>query len=195
MLVGSTCRGSMATLDMDCVHKYVNHIADASPPKAEYVRHFEANTPRALDGRYVLTGGSPPSHAFAEMEAAHSTMIEGSLPFLDRKVQQTVEAMVESLVFADKHITLIVTRIVTREAQVTVLLVTLLSPQLLLQCRSMAGRRSRLLLRCLNTLCVARPIAVLGPNIRWSRATTSLARNLLLACHRAWWAARRFNLG
>ena len=63
MLVGSTCRGSMPTLDMDCVHKYVNHIADVSPPKAEYVRHFEANTPRALDGRYVLTGGSPPSHA------------------------------------------------------------------------------------------------------------------------------------
>jgi hypothetical protein len=42
-------------------------------------------------------------HTFAEMEAAHSTMIEGSLPFLDREVQQTVETMVESLVFADKH--------------------------------------------------------------------------------------------
>jgi len=86
MLVGSTCRGSMATLDMDCVHKYVHHIADVSPPKPEYMQHF-------------LRRG----HTFAEMEAAHSTMIEGSLPFLDREVQQTVETMVESLVFADKH--------------------------------------------------------------------------------------------
>ena len=96
-------RGSKATRDMDCVHKYVQHIADASSPKAEYVRHFEAVTPRALDGRYLLTSGSPPSHAFAEIEAANSTMIEGSLPFLDREVQQTVETMVESLVFADQH--------------------------------------------------------------------------------------------
>ena len=69
LLVGSTCRGSMATLDMDCVHKYIHHITDVTPPKAEYVRHFEAHTPRALDGRYVLTGGPSPSHAFAEMEA------------------------------------------------------------------------------------------------------------------------------
>ena len=88
-------RGSKATRDMDCVHKYVQHIADVSSPKAEYVRHFEAVAPRALDGRYLLTSGSPPSHAFAE--------VEGSLPFLDREVQQTVETMVESLVFADKH--------------------------------------------------------------------------------------------
>ena len=88
-------RGSKATRDMDCVHKYVQHIADVSSPKAEYVRHFEAVTPRAPDGRYLLTSGSPPSHAFAE--------VEGSLPFLDREVQQTVETMVESLVFADKH--------------------------------------------------------------------------------------------
>ena len=27
MLVGSTCRGSMATLDMDCVHKYVKAVS------------------------------------------------------------------------------------------------------------------------------------------------------------------------
>ena len=93
MLVGSTCRGSMATLDMDCVHKYIHHITDVSPPKAEYVRHFEAHTPRALDGRYVLTGGPPPSHAFVEKKAAHSTVFEGSLPFLDLEVQQTVETM------------------------------------------------------------------------------------------------------
>ena len=38
-------RGSKATRDMDCVHKYVQHIADVSSPKAEYVRHFEAVTP------------------------------------------------------------------------------------------------------------------------------------------------------
>eukprot|EP01043_Picozoa_sp_COSAG02_P010426 COSAG02_NODE_366_length_23740_cov_20.235904_5_plen_112_part_00 len=65
------------------------------------MRHFEAITPRALDGRYVLTSGSPPSHAFAE--------IEGSLPFLDREVQQAVESMVESLVFADRHMERFVT--------------------------------------------------------------------------------------
>ena len=63
-------RGSKATRDMDCVHKYVQHIADVSSPKAEYVRHFEAVTPRALDGRYLLTSGSPPSHAFAEVEGS-----------------------------------------------------------------------------------------------------------------------------
>ena len=48
LLVGSTCRGSMATLDMDCVHKYIHHIADVSPPKAEYVRYFEAAPSRRV---------------------------------------------------------------------------------------------------------------------------------------------------
>ena len=85
----------MATLLTDAVRKYVRHISEVSSPKAEYVRHFEAVTPRALDGRYVFTTGSPPSHAFAE--------IEGSLRFLDREVEQTVENMVACLEFADKH--------------------------------------------------------------------------------------------
>ena len=72
----------MATLVTDDVRKYVRHITDVSSPKAEYVRHFEAITPRSLDGRYVFTSGSPPSHAFAEIEAQHSTKIEGSRNFL-----------------------------------------------------------------------------------------------------------------
>ena len=66
----------MATLVTDDVRKYVRHITDVSSPKAEYVRHFEAITPRSLDGRYVFTSGSPPSHAFAEIEAQHSTQID-----------------------------------------------------------------------------------------------------------------------
>ena len=78
----------MATLVTDDVRKYVCHITDVSSPKAEYVRHFEAITPRSLDGRYVFTSGSPPSHAFAEIEAQHSTKIEGSLPFLHHEVEQ-----------------------------------------------------------------------------------------------------------
>jgi hypothetical protein len=93
----------MATLVTDDVRKYVCHITDVSSPKAEYVRHFEAITPRSLDGRYVFTSGSPPSHAFAEIEAQHSTKIEGSLPFLHHEVEQTVKNMVASLEFADKH--------------------------------------------------------------------------------------------
>ena len=67
----------MATPLTDDVRKYVRHISEVSSPKAEYVRHFE-------DGRYVFTTGSPPSHAFAE--------IEGSQRFLDREVEQTVES-------------------------------------------------------------------------------------------------------
>ena len=63
MLVGSTCRGSMATLDMDCVHKYVHHIADVSPPKPEYMQHF-------------LRRG----HAFAEMEAEVARKAANSQP-------------------------------------------------------------------------------------------------------------------
>eukprot|EP01043_Picozoa_sp_COSAG02_P116378 COSAG02_NODE_52798_length_305_cov_1.699029_1_plen_53_part_01 len=42
---------------------------------------------------YSTYSGSPPSHAFAEIEAQHSTKIEGSLPFLHHEVEQTVKNM------------------------------------------------------------------------------------------------------
>ncbi len=49
----------MAGLAANYVQQYVRHIVDGTPPKAEYVRHFEARTPRALGGQYVLSGGLP----------------------------------------------------------------------------------------------------------------------------------------
>ena len=66
----AVARSSKATRDMDCVHKYVQHIADVSSPKAEYVRHFEAVTPRALDGRYVLALTSRGSHRHAALNSS-----------------------------------------------------------------------------------------------------------------------------
>ena len=59
------------------VHKYVRHVADRTPPKAEYVRHFEARSPRALGGQYVVSG-----HERQKVIEAHlSTEIEESMPY------------------------------------------------------------------------------------------------------------------
>ena len=88
----------MQVVATDYVQNYVRHISDGSPPKAEYMRHFEATSPRALRGCDVLTTG--PGARFAEIEARRSTKIEGSLPFVDLEVKHTVDNMVESLVFA-----------------------------------------------------------------------------------------------
>ena len=50
--VGGGCvRHTMAGLAANYVQQYVRHIVDGTPPKAEYVRHFEARTPRALGGQ------------------------------------------------------------------------------------------------------------------------------------------------
>ena len=101
--VGGGCvRHTMAGLVVNCVQQYLHHIVDGSPPKAEYVRHFEARSPRALGGQYVLSGGLPHSPEFAKIEARMSTEIEDSMPFLDHAVQLTVDNMVTSLVCADK---------------------------------------------------------------------------------------------
>ena len=58
----------MAGLAANYVQQYVRHIVDGTPPKAEYVRHFEARTPRALGGQYVLSGGLPHSPGFAKID-------------------------------------------------------------------------------------------------------------------------------
>ena len=95
-------RHTMAGLAANYVQQYVRHIVDGTPPKAEYVRHFEARTPRALGGQYVLSGGLPHSPGFAKIEAHLCTKIEDSMAFLDNEVQLTVDNMLTSLVFADK---------------------------------------------------------------------------------------------
>ena len=87
---------------VDYVQNYVRHISDVSSPKPEYVRHFEASSPRALGGCYVLPGASSSSPTFAKIEAWHSTKIDGGLKFVDHEVQQTIENMVESLVLANE---------------------------------------------------------------------------------------------
>ena len=66
----------MQVVATDYVQNYVRHISDGSPPKAEYMRHFEATSPRALGGCDVLTTG--PGARFAEIEARRSTKIEGN---------------------------------------------------------------------------------------------------------------------
>ena len=101
--VGGGCvRHTMAGLAANYVQQYVRHIVDGTPPKAEYVRHFEARTPRALGGQYVLSGGLPHSPGFAKIEAHLCTKIEDSMAFLDNEVQLTVDNMLTSLVCADK---------------------------------------------------------------------------------------------
>ena len=43
--VGGGCvRHTMAGLGVNYVQQYLHHIVDGSPPKAEYVRHFEARS-------------------------------------------------------------------------------------------------------------------------------------------------------
>ena len=64
----------MQVVATDYVQNYVRHISDGSPPKAEYMRHFEATSPRALGGCDVLTTG--PGARFAEIEARRSTKID-----------------------------------------------------------------------------------------------------------------------
>ena len=94
----------MAGLVVNYVQQYVRHIVEGSRPKAEYVRHSEARSPRALGhlgGQYVLSGGLN-SPGFAKIEAHLCTKIEDSMVFLDHEVHLTVDNMVTSLVCADK---------------------------------------------------------------------------------------------
>ena len=81
----------MAGLVVNHVQHYVRLITDGSLPKAEYVRHFEARTPRLLGGQYVLGGGLPHSPGFAKIEARMSNEIEDSMLFTGQEVQLTVE--------------------------------------------------------------------------------------------------------
>jgi len=82
----------MAGLVVNYVQQYVRHIVEGSRPKAEYVRHFEARSPRALGGQYVLSGGLH-SPGFAKIEAHLCTTIEDSMAFLEHEVQLTVDKM------------------------------------------------------------------------------------------------------
>ena len=100
----------MAGLLVNYVQQYVRHIADGSMPKAEYVEHFEARSPRALGGQHILSGGQPHSPAFAKIEAHLSTEIENSMPYMGLEVQQVVEDMVEGVVCADKHMDMVSNR-------------------------------------------------------------------------------------
>ena len=70
----------MAGLLSGFVSKYVRQISDGIPPQPEYVRHFEARSPRVL-------GGQAPVQAFAHIMAKHSTEIE---PFVDLEVQYAI---------------------------------------------------------------------------------------------------------
>ena len=68
--VGGGCvRHTMAGLVVNCVQQYLHHIVDGSPPKAEYVRHFEARSPRALGGQYVPNMFVSAPHAVLNFKA------------------------------------------------------------------------------------------------------------------------------
>ena len=84
----------MAGLLSEYVSKYVRQISDGTPPKAEYVRHFEARSPRVLGGQALV-------QAFDHIKAKHSTEIE---PFVDLEVQYAIGDVVSSLVLADAHV-------------------------------------------------------------------------------------------
>ena len=83
---------------MDYHQRYISLITDATPHRPEYMRYFSARSPKSCDVGHAMNDVSPCTPTLYA-----TGKIDNGAPSADFVVHQSIEEMVEALVWADVH--------------------------------------------------------------------------------------------